>query len=222
MGDARTLLTQGLPRPVRLSCTVVSLRCDRCGVVNREGARFCMSCGAPLVPMAAAVPATQGVFTPPPPSYRHEHDRFGIVGLAFFLLSIGVIFAANPNLASELRLWTSDWTTLGPLVRPPQGVITSAALFFAVEGVLMFVLAWIRVALRDRRMRATSTALQGIGDLVFAYLLVLYADRLIGGPFVIAVLAGVVGALLMIWVSLGLYWNAWPWMTEGTGAASRP
>lgn len=198
------------------------MKCERCRVENREDARFCMSCGAPLAPEPAGIPPPPPIVPPPPPRRRHEQDRFGIIGLAFFLLAVAVTFAANPNLLADLRLWISNWTTGSPFARPPQGVITSAALFFGVEGVLMFVLTWIRGAFRDRRTRVLGAGLQGIGNLVFAYLLTLYADRAATGGAVVAVLAAVIGTLLAVWIGLGIYWNAWPWMTQEAASVPRP
>ena len=198
------------------------MKCERCGVENRPGARFCMSCGAPLAPEPAGIPPPPPFVQPPPAVRWREQDRFGIIGLAFFLIAVAGTFAANPNLLADLRLWISNWTTVSLFARPPQGVITSAALFFGVEGILMFVLAWIRAAFRDRRTRVLGAGLQGTGNLVFAYLLSLYAARAVTGDGLIAVLAAVVGGLLAVWISLGIYWNAWPWMTQETAPVPRP
>ena len=93
-----------------------------------------------------------------------------------------------------------------PFVRPPEGVITSAAWFFGVVGVLEFVAASLRWALRWTRLRVAGRILAGAGDLVFSALLFLYSAKSIPGAFLLAILAGTVGVLLLIYVTLGLYW----------------
>jgi hypothetical protein len=92
-------------------------------------------------------------------------------------------------------------------VRPPDAFIVSAAWFFGVIGALEFVSASLRWALRWLPLRAASRVLSGVGDLIFAVLLLRYADRAISGGFLLTVLVGVIAALLMIYVTLGVYWS---------------
>ena len=140
--------------------------------------------------------------------HREPHeDIVGLMGLAFFLIAVSVAVALNPNLGADLTTWThlvSSQST--PFVRPPEGVITSAAWFFGVVGVLEFVAASLRWALRWTRLRVAGRILAGAGDLVFSALLFLYSAKSIPGAFLLAILAGTVGVLLLIYVTLGLYW----------------
>jgi hypothetical protein len=132
----------------------------------------------------------------------------GLLGFAFFLVAVAVVFGQNPNLIGDLRVWSqvaSDNHTV--FVRPPDGVIVSAAWFFGVMGVLEFVAAGIRWALAWMPLRSAGRALSGIGDLMFAALLSLYAGRSISGTFLVTVLVGVLAVLLMIFVTLGIYWS---------------
>lgn len=128
------------------------------------------------------------------------------MGLAFFLIALAVAFAQNPNLLEDFRQWSHVASIHNTIfVGPPEGVIVSAAWFFGVLGALELVSAGLRWALRWTHLRAAARALSGAGDLVFAVLLSLYADSAITGAFLITVLAGVVGVLLLIYVTLGIY-----------------
>ena len=171
-----------------------------------------MSCAAPLTAQTPPVPAPPAAPAPPmvPRHLRHREpheDIVGLMGLAFFLIAVSVAVALNPNLGADLTTWThlvSSQST--PFVRPPEGVITSAAWFFGVVGVLEFVAASLRWALRWTRLRVAGRILAGAGDLVFSALLFLYSAKSIPGAFLLAILAGTVGVLLLIYVTLGLYW----------------
>lgn len=146
-----------------------------------------------------------------PPHLRHRQpheDLVGLFGLAFFLIAVSVAVAVNPNLGSDLQAWTHLVSSQGtPFVRPPEGIITSAAWFFGVIGVLEFVAAALRWALRWVPLRVAGRILSAAGDLVFSSLLFLYSAKTISGTFLLAVLAGMVGVLLLIYVTLGLYWT---------------
>ncbi len=175
-----------------------------------------MACATPLAPQAPEAP-------PPPPAppsypppfvprllrYRQAHeDLVGLFGLAFFLVAVSVAVAVNPNLGSDLQAWTRLVSSQGTVfVRPPEGIITSAAWFFAVVGVFEFLAAAVRGVLRWQALRVAGRVLAGVGDLVFSALLFLYSARTIAGTFLIAVLAGAVGVLLMVYVTLGMYWS---------------
>lgn len=133
----------------------------------------------------------------------------GLLGFAFFLLAVAVAFGLNPNLIQDFGRWFESMSTYHtPFVRPPDALIVSAAWFFGVIGVLELVAAGLRWSLRWMPMRALSRALSGVGDLIFAALLLLYADRGISGGFLITILVGVVAALLMIYVTMGIYWSS--------------
>jgi hypothetical protein len=190
------------------------MKCPGCGVENSDEARFCKSCATPLTREAAGAPvAPSAVPLPPPPGprprHRQPHEEFvGLLGFAFFLVALAVVFGQNPNLINDFRAWSqlaSDSHTV--FVRPPYAVIVSAAWFFGVMGFLELVAAGIRWGLAWTPLRSAGRALSGVGDLMFAALLVLYASRSITGTFLITVLVGVFAVLLMIYVTLGIYWS---------------
>lgn len=192
------------------------MKCPSCGTENNDDARFCKSCAAPQTPAAAPPPvppvAPPPAPWPPPPPPRHKqpHEDFvGLLSFAFFLLAVAMAFGLNPNLIQDFGRWfqlmSSNHTIF---VRPPEALIVASAWFFGVIGVLEFVAATVRWALRWTPMRALSRVLSGVGDLVFAILLLRYADRAISGGILLTVLVGVVAALLMIYVTLGIYWSS--------------
>jgi hypothetical protein len=88
-------------------------------------------------------------------------------------------------------------------------VITSAVLFFFLSGVSAFVTAALRLVIGRRRYRAMSDVFSGIGAVIFAFLLSLYANFTISGQLVLATEAAAVGILLLVYISLGMYWS---WM----------
>lgn len=150
-------------------------------------------------------------FPPPPPSpLRHKQpheDVLGLASLAFFLVAVSSVFALNPNLGANLSEWAHLVSVHNtPFVRPPEGLIVSAAWFWAIVGTLEFVAAALRFALRWTYLRVAGRVLSGVGDLVFSALLFMYSGRTISGTFLIAILAGAVGVLLLIYVVLGIYW----------------
>jgi len=131
------------------------------------------------------------------------------LGFAFFLAAVAAVFVQNPNLIEDLRRWSQIMSTNNTIfVRPPDAAIVSAAWFFGVVGVLEFISASLRWALRWNPLRAVSRILTGVGDLIFAVLLLRYADHAISGGFLLTVLVGVLAALLMIYVTLGIYWSS--------------
>ena len=193
------------------------MKCPSCGTENSDDARFCKSCAAPQTPAASGAvppvpPPTAPEPPPPPQPPRHKQpheDLVGLLSFAFFLLAVAVAFGLNANLIQDFGRWfqlmSSNHTVF---VRPPEALIVASAWFFGVIGALEFVGASLRWSLRWTPMRALSRVLSGVGDLVFAVLLLGYADRAISGAFLLTVLVGVVAALLMIYVTLGIYWSS--------------
>lgn len=187
------------------------MKCPSCGTENPDGSRFCMSCASPLAAPAPQAPPGYAAPPPPPPArHRQPHeDIVGLLSLAFVLIAVSVVFGLNANLATELRDWTRLVTERNTIfLRPPEGIIVSAAWFFAVMGVFEFIAAGLRWALRWTSLRVVGRVLSGAGDLVLSALLLLYAAKTIAGTFLIAVLAGAVGVLLMVYVTLGIYWSS--------------
>lgn len=189
------------------------LKCPSCGSENKDDAKFCFSCGVSVVqPTPESAPAAPPPPPPPPPSgwprpKEKGPDYIGLVGLAVFLFVVGLVFYVNPGLGADLRIWADRAARDGPFIRPPDGVITSAILFFFLMGISSFATAALRFAARRHRFRALSDSLGGVGLVILAFLLSLYADRRISGQLVLATWVAVLGLLLLIYVSLGIYFS---------------
>lgn len=207
------------------------LKCASCGAENKDDAKFCFSCGVPIAgtapaPSPTAVPPP--LSPPPPPPWwtwprEKGPDFMGLVGLAFFLFVVGFVFYANPNLGTDLRLWSDRVVRNGLFARPPEGVITSAVLFFFLMGIASFVTATLRVVVGRHRFRALSDVIGGVALVLLSFLLSLYASRTISGQLVLATWAAVLGVLLLIYISLGIYFS---WMRHvprpGPSMTTRP
>src|SRR6266508_47467 len=91
-------------------------RCPRCGTNNRDESRFCLYCGAtlpglstedvrPAMTAPIVTPASPIRTIPPPVRRERTPDFVGLLGFAFFLLVLGVVFYLNQNLLTNLRQW---------------------------------------------------------------------------------------------------------------------
>ncbi len=133
----------------------------------------------------------------------------GLIGAVFVLASIALVFAFNPALVGGLQEWGHLMSTNDTIfVRPPQVVIESAAWFFAAVGFFEFIAAALRWGFRWTPLRVAGRVLSGAGDLVFSSLLFMYAAKAIAGGFLIAILAGTIGVLLVAYITLGIYWSS--------------
>lgn len=190
------------------------MKCPSCGTENNEDAKFCKSCAAPQTPAASPPPNPPTYPYPPPPPTPPRHkqpaeDFVGLLSFAFFLVAVAVAFAMDLNLPADFGRWFNSMSAARTVfVRPPDALILAAAWFFGIVGVLEFVAAALRWSLRWTKLRAVSRVLSGVGDLVFAVLLLSYADRAISGSAVIMVLVGIAAAMLMVYVTLGIYWSS--------------
>lgn len=195
---------------------VDSMRCSNCGTENHEAVGFCVYCGTPLLERseepvgaveAGAGPAPPSAVKPTPPSAREHHPDFvGLIGLAFFLLVVGIVFTVNTGLLNDLRAWWNQIIAGGLLLRPPEGIIASGVLFFALIGLSNFLTAGLRWILDRSRFGALARVLAGSGFFALAFLLTRYASRNASGQLVISAWTAVLGALLIIYIAVGLYW----------------
>lgn len=168
--------------------------CPTCGVTNKEGARYCMSCGTRLVPLpegaASPTPARPAVRPPPPP------DVIGLVGFAIFLVVSAIVLILNPGVFADLWTWFRPLME-GRVTRPPETLIVSAIVFFGLNGLGGFVPAYLRLAVARTKARALADGLSALGTVIFASLLILYLERLVNGSTLLAILVGVAGVLLL-------------------------
>lgn len=193
-----------------------SMRCLKCGTENNADVSFCVYCGAALpsgpseAPIEAAAHSTDipaAALKPIPPTVRERHPDFvGLIGLAFFLLIIGVVFTLNSNLLNDFRLWWDRIQGNRLFTRPPDGILASGILFFALLGLSNFLTSGLRWLLDRNRFGALARVLAGGGFLVLALLFFEYEARFVSGQLVLSIWTAVLGTLLIIYIALGLYW----------------
>ena len=200
---------------------VGTVRCARCGTENADDVAFCVYCGSNLAGPAAE-PAT--VEAPPPPRSSalkpiprnlrpHDERRpdfVGLIGVAFFLLIVGIVFTLNTNLITDLQDW---WNSIranglpdGVFVRPPSGVITSGMFFFGLLGLSNFLTSGLRWILDRSRFGALARVFAGIGFLGLAAMIWRYSLGLLTGSQVLSIWTATLGTLLVAYIATGLYW----------------
>jgi len=196
---------------------VGTVRCSKCGTENNDEVAFCVYCGSVLpanrgeAPAPAPTrPAAASVVKPIPPGVRRPAERHpdfvGLIGIAFFLLIVGIVFSVNTNLLADLRLWWDRILPNGIFVRPPEGIIRSGIVFFLLLGLSNFLTSGLRWVLDLNRFGALARILAGIGFLSLALLTWRYSLVAITGSQVISTWTAVLGTLLVIYIAIGLYW----------------
>jgi hypothetical protein len=174
--------------------------CPECGAEVKEDDIYCTSCGASLT-------AEKKVLRPEEKRARErdacfgerEADYSGLFSFGFLIIIVGVVFTLNPGVFSDFGSWIESMASQGSLVRPPEGLITSAWVFFGLTGVSNFVMAGVRLAVYGSARRAMSDALSGVALILFAYLISLYGSRSIGWQTVLAIEAVAVGSLVVLY-----------------------
>jgi hypothetical protein len=128
-----------------------------------------------------------------------EKDYMGLVSFGTFILAVGIVFVANPNLVSDFRIWIEQMTTMENLVRPPRGLIISAIIFFGLIGLSHFFKAGIRFWIAQSRRQVLADILSGTALTLFAYLIYLYGSYALGWQMILAIEAVTVGLLLILY-----------------------
>ena len=130
-----------------------------------------------------------------------KKDFMGIVSFGMFLIIVGIVFVANPSLFSDLISWIEQMADTQHLIRPNEGLISSAILFFILIGLSNFLEAGIKfwAAVAHARRRVFTDILSGIGLLLLAYLINLYGNHALSWQMVIAIEAIAVGLLVILY-----------------------
>jgi len=198
---------------------VHTVRCPKCGTENDDEVAFCVYCGSLLPDHASAptpaapVPTAPSAFSalrPMPPAARafpeRRPDFVALIGVAFFLLILGVVFTLNTNLLNDFRSWWDLIQPGGLFVRPPDGIVRSGLLFFALLGLSNFLTSGLRWVLDRNRFGALARVLAGLGFVSLAILTWRYSLRAFSGSLVVSIWTAILGALLVIYIAVGLYW----------------
>lgn len=112
---------------------------------------------------------------------------------------VGIIFATNPNILSDFRLWIEQMTSKEGLTTPPEGLIRSATLFFGLVGLSNFFMAGIRLIFEKTGRRVLGDISTGVALLSFAYLISLYGGRALAWQMVVGIEAIVCGLLIVVY-----------------------
>jgi len=128
-----------------------------------------------------------------------EKDYLGLLSFGTFILVVGIVFLANPNLVSDFRLWIEEMANRQDLVRPSEGLIISAVIFFGLIGLSDFFMAGVRLWITKSRRRVSVDILSGVALVFFAYLISLYGSRVLGWQMVLAIEAVAVGLLVILY-----------------------
>ncbi|TET19729.1 hypothetical protein E3J74_05360 [Candidatus Bathyarchaeota archaeon] len=128
-----------------------------------------------------------------------KKDYLGLVSFGAFILIVGIVFVANPNLVSDFSSWIEQVTDEQHLIRPSEGLVSSAILFFTLIGLSNFFEAGIKLWIVKARRRVLADILSGVALVLFAYLIHLYGSYALTWQMVIAIEAIVVGLLVVLY-----------------------
>jgi hypothetical protein len=183
---------------------MVLATCPKCGAEVNKDDQFCGSCGASLTAKTEKPSVDEHYVRERDVCFesRRRADYMGWISLGIFLLIVGIFFVANPNIVSDFRVWVEAMTDSQTFVRPPQGLINSAALFFGLIGVSNFFVAGVRFMAYKGRRRVLADVLSGVGFVVFSYLLYLYGNGTLRGLTVLAIELVVIGLLVMSYAAV--------------------
>lgn len=136
---------------------------------------------------------------------RKTKDYIGVLSFGIFVIVVGVILITNPNLFSEIGTWVEQMTDKGTVVRPPDGLIFSGAVFFGLMGVSNFIKVALRLAVDSSRRTALSEMHSGVALVCFAYFLHLYSNNPdISWQLTLALEIVVIGLLVISYSALRL------------------
>ncbi|MCK5632074.1 hypothetical protein KAH85_05920 [Candidatus Bathyarchaeota archaeon] len=135
---------------------------------------------------------------------RKTKDYIGVLSFGIFVIVVGVILITNPNLFSEIGTWVEQMTDKGTVVRPPDGLIFSGAVFFGLMGVSNFIKVALRLAVDSSRRTALSEMHSGVALVCFAYFLHLYSNYAISWQLTLALEIVAIGLLVISYSALRL------------------
>jgi drug/metabolite transporter (DMT)-like permease len=178
--------------------------CPKCGAEVEKNELFCHSCGTRLATEQSKAPEEEAYFRDEDVCFEVEHrrDYTGLVSFGIFLVIIGIVFIANPNVISNFSSWTEQMTKAKSLLRPPQDLIYSAALFFGLIGLSDFFLAGVRYVSHRTRRRVLSNMFSGVALILFSYLIYLYGRHDVTWPVAFATEIVACGLLIILYSTL--------------------
>lgn len=128
---------------------------------------------------------------------KRVSDYLGLMSFGIFVLVVGVVFVANPNVVSDFGLWIEASLADRTLARPSEALLTSITVFFGLIGVSNFFKASVRLGVKKDREQFLSDTLWGVAAVLLAYLVHLYKSRVITWQMVFALEAVACGLLVI-------------------------
>ena len=150
--------------------------CPKCGADMEKTDLFCPSCGTQLNTEQSKASEEETHVREGDVCFEVEHrrDYTGLISFGIFLLIVGIVFIADPNMISSFNSWIEGMTRAKSLSRPPLDLIDSAALFLGLIGLSEFFLAGVRFIAYRLTGRTLSNILSGVALVIFSYLVYLY------------------------------------------------
>jgi hypothetical protein len=128
-----------------------------------------------------------------------KKDYVGLISFGIFVIIVGIVFVANPHLVSDFSSWIGQMTDQQHLIRPVEGLINAAVLFFGLIGLSDFFKAGIRLWIAEPRRQVLVDILSGVALVLFAYLIHLYGTFALTWQMVLATEAIAVGLLVVLY-----------------------
>ena len=179
--------------------------CINCGAQIAEEDEYCPSCGAPTTTRPSRRDLRRRRYARDDDlcfGREPRGDPLGLVEFGLFLLIVGVVYKANPNVTSVFINWVGRMAELEVAISPPSTLVASATLFLNLIGFSNLFTAVIRVMIDKVWGRILQDVLTGIGFLSIAYLVRQYGQNIITWTNVLAYGAIVFGGLVMLYAIL--------------------
>lgn len=126
-------------------------------------------------------------------------DYLGLISFGIFLIIVGIVFIASPSIVSDFSSWVKQMTSQKGYVRPPDGLIIGAMIFFGLIGLSDFFKSGIRLWMGKSRRKALGNAFSGAAWVLFAYLVYLYSEQMLRAQTVLAIEIVAVGFLVILY-----------------------
>lgn len=89
-------------------------------------------------------------------------DYLGLISFGIFLIIVGIVFLASPNIVSDFTSWVRQMANQKDFVRPPEGLIAGAIIFFGLIGLSEFFKAGVRLLIGKSKRKGLGNIFSGI------------------------------------------------------------
>jgi hypothetical protein len=172
--------------------------CSKCGVKNPEHAKFCAACGVSLYSLKQGNIRDNTCFG----ADKRDRDYSGFISFGTFLIIIGIVFAVNNNVFSNLLEWFNQLVNEKVLIRPPETLINSVTLFFGLSGLSNFFVAVIKFIVNRHSKNLLSECLSSVALILFAYLINLFNNNMLRFRMVLGIEIVVCGLFIILYIVL--------------------